>query len=285
MGFHDRPTNRKAHAHAFCLRRIERMKDLLAYLRGKARPIVPDGDFDLASFDCPGGDRQPLVTLVLHGLDGVADVLAAAEAREADGLALRARHRIAVARIRPRLLAADIELGGAVDGRGRDLYHDTRELSLQLAAQMIHLSGRTKTVHAAYDLAAEMITSGKALAVFERMCKAQNGDLAKLPMPKLNRQVRAAQSGFVSRFDVEKIGLAGILLRAGRMKNDDVIHPTAGIEFHSQLGDEVKEGDLLFTIHGDEPERFSDAEEALRAGHEISLQKPAPHALIKAVLT
>ena len=51
-----------------------------------------------------------------RGLHRIADVLAAAEAHLADGLAFRSVHGIGMARIGPRLLAADIELGGAVNG-------------------------------------------------------------------------------------------------------------------------------------------------------------------------
>ena len=52
-----------------------------------------------------------------RGLHRVADVLAVAEAGLADGLALCSVDGIGIAGIGPRLLAADIELGGAVDGR------------------------------------------------------------------------------------------------------------------------------------------------------------------------
>lgn len=170
------------------------------------------------------------------------------------------------------------------NSRGVDMYHDTRELSLQLSAQMIHLSGKTNSVHDAYNLAVEMLESGKALNVFEQMCKLQNGNLDALPMPEKSFQIKSLKNGFISSFDVEKIGLAGILLKAGRMKNDDVINPTSGVEFHVHLGDEVKLGDTLFTLHGDQTELFAAAEELLQSSYEISLQKPAPQDLIKAVL-
>ena len=68
-----------------------------------------------------GGGRAPAAGLG-RGLDGVADVLAVAEAGLADRLAAWRRAPIGVAGIRPRLLAADVELGGAVDrGRAVDL--------------------------------------------------------------------------------------------------------------------------------------------------------------------
>lgn len=168
---------------------------------------------------------------------------------------------------------------------GHDLYEDTRELSLQLSAQMIHLSGKTKTLNEAYEMARDALVSGRALKVFEEMCHLQSGHLNLLPHAKKQFQIKATQSGFINRFEVEKIGLAGILLRAGRMKNDDKIHPTAGIEFHFKIGDAVAVGDVLYTLHGDEPEYFEKAAEMLSTSCEISLQKPTPHVLIKNIMT
>lgn len=167
---------------------------------------------------------------------------------------------------------------------GADLYADTRELSLQLSAHMIHLSGKTASVKEAYALATSALESGRALQVFEKMCQLQGGRLAELPMAKQSHVVRAKAAGYVQAFNVEKIGLAGILLRAGRMKNDDVIHPTSGIEFHCKIGDRVEAGDKIFTILGDEPELFVEAEQLLTLAHEISLQKAPAHVLINTVL-
>lgn len=171
-----------------------------------------------------------------------------------------------------------------IAANGKDLYEDTRELSLQLSAHMIHLSGKVKTLEEAYKLATEVLVSGAALRVFERMCIEQSGNLPGLTLAKQKFEMRVIKSGFVSSFDVEKIGLAGILLRAGRRVAADMIHPTAGIEFHFKIGDGIESGDLIYTIHGDEPELFAAAHEMLQDSFEISLQKPSVHVLIKEVV-
>ena len=117
------------------------------------------------------------------------------------------------------------------------------------------------------------------------MCVLQSGRLNELPVAKEIFEIRAQRDGYLSTFDVEKIGLAGILLRAGRLKNDDLIIPTAGIEFHLKINDAVKKGDLIYTLHGDQPELFEKAAEMLSASYEISLQKPLGHVLIKTVMS
>jgi len=67
-----------------------------------------------------------------RGLDGVADVLAAAGTDQAEVTALGADHRQRMAAVRPRLLAADVHLRRAVDGiAGRRSGGGRRGLGLQ----------------------------------------------------------------------------------------------------------------------------------------------------------
>ncbi len=167
---------------------------------------------------------------------------------------------------------------------GYDLYADTRELSLQLSAQMIHLSGKTKTILEAYKMAEGCLVSGCALKIFTEMCALQGGDVEKLVLSKKSFDVHSRDFGYVKSFDVEQIGIAGILIHAGRQITSDKINPTSGIEFHKKIGDAIKENEKIFTIHGDEPELFSYAEKRLSACYEISLHKPAPHVLINKML-
>jgi pyrimidine-nucleoside phosphorylase len=165
------------------------------------------------------------------------------------------------------------------------LYDETRELSLQLSAQMIHLSGKTNSVEEAYKLAEDCLVSGRALKIFTAMCEIQSGHLNDLKISSQKLEMRAERSGYLTHFDVEQIGVAGILLRAGRRQTTDVIHPTSGIEFHKKINSPVAKGDVIYTIHGDEPELFQQAEEYLVPTFRITDQQVDDHQLIKKVLT
>jgi pyrimidine-nucleoside phosphorylase len=167
---------------------------------------------------------------------------------------------------------------------GYDLYSDTRELSLQLSAQMIHLSGKTSSISEAYQMAEESLLSGRALKVFHEMCQLQSGRVESLPLSKQSKAVQATASGYLQGFNVEKIGIAGITIQAGRQMTTDVIHPTSGIEFHKKIGDVVKMNDIIYTIHGDEPHLFAQAEDLLKLSYTIGPNKPLQHMLIKKVL-
>jgi pyrimidine-nucleoside phosphorylase len=167
---------------------------------------------------------------------------------------------------------------------GYDLYADTRELSLQLSAHMLFLAGTDKTVADAYKRAEEMLTSGKAMAKFEELCKIHGGNLATLPRPQKMIDIKATKSGFVQGFNTESIGVAGIIIKAGRAQTTDVIAPTAGIEFHCKVGDEVKEGDVVFTLHGDDESLLKAAVPLLESAVNISLPKITKPSLILKVL-
>ncbi len=165
---------------------------------------------------------------------------------------------------------------------GYDLYEDTRELSLRLSAHMLLLAGIGKTEEESYQIALETLTSGKALAKFEELCKIHGGDLRNVPKPKFNLKITAEKSGFVQAFHTESIGVAGILIKAGRAQTTDIIAPTAGIEFHAKVGDEVKAGDTLFTLHGDDEGLLMSAVPMLKSAITISLQKvPKPSLILK----
>lgn len=168
---------------------------------------------------------------------------------------------------------------------GFDLYSDTRELSLQLSAAMLHLAGITQSHDSAYNLANEILASGKAYNKFKELCLIQGGQLEKLPQPKYKLEVKSEKDGFVSEMQTEKIGIAGILLKAGRAQVTDIIQPTSGIEFHVKIGDEVKKGTTLFTLHGDDESLFEKAADLLKYSVTISLQKKPAASLILKVLS
>lgn len=165
------------------------------------------------------------------------------------------------------------------------LTEDTRELSLRLAAWMLFLAGEGRSLEDSYQKCEESIESGKALKKFEELCVLHRGRLSELPRATKSIVVPAAQDGFIQGFDTEGIGYAGILIRAGRLKSSDQIDPVSGLEFHKKIGDPVKKGESLFTIHGNDETLFASAEKRLRSCVTYSLQKIEAPVLIMKTLS
>lgn len=131
-----------------------------------------------------------------------------------------------------------------------DRYADTRELSLQLAAHMLHLSGEFGDVQTSYKLATELLKSGAAFRKWREVVISQGGDIDRLPKPENRLDLFATKSGYVKSIDTTLIGNVGIRIGAGRKVTTDHIEPTAGIEFHAKVGDFVEVGHPLFTLWG-----------------------------------
>src|SRR5690625_3192633 len=59
----------------------------------------------------------------------------------------------------------------------------------------------------------------------------------------------ADQSGIVSEIIANEIGVVALMLGAGRQTQDSVIDLAVGIVLHKKIGDTVKQGEPLLTIH------------------------------------
>ncbi|MFL5786348.1 MAG: pyrimidine-nucleoside phosphorylase, partial [Bacteriovoracaceae bacterium] len=122
-------------------------------------------------------------------------------------------------------------------------------------AHMIHIAGVEKTFARAEAKAWKVLRDGSALEEFRKLVAAQGGlvealsDYSLLPHAETETVVRAPKNGFVKMFDNEKVGLLLIDLGGGRKMKTDVIDHAVGFIFHKKIGDSMKKGDPLLTIH------------------------------------
>lgn len=168
--------------------------------------------------------------------------------------------------------------------RGLDMYADTRELSLELAAHMLFLSRAQDNYQKCYQLAQEKLNDGSALQKFQDICKHQGGDLEALPMAPHKTTLGVSRDGFLQSLHTEQIGVAGILLKAGRTKTSDLIDPSAGIELHAKVGEALKTNDPLFTVYGKDLSSMESAIQWLHQAYTISDYKPKTADLIYKIL-
>ena len=167
-------------------------------------------------------------------------------------------------------------------GPGKD-YADTRELTLALAAQMIFLGGKAATPEAGRAVAEKKLEDGSAWRKFVEMCRAQGASVPDspedfvraLPRASAREAVAADGDGFVRFVDLEKVGLAGVHLGAGRRFQNDALDFAAGIETLVTQGQRVAKGEPLFAIHHSDAARARAALPVLRQAYRIEPQ-PVP---------
>jgi thymidine phosphorylase len=152
---------------------------------------------------------------------------------------------------------------------------DVVEITVALATEMLRLAGKTDL-----DVAAAL-QDGRAMDKWRAMISAQGGDPdAKLPVAKHTQTVKATSDGVISKLDALAVGLASWRLGAGRARKEDPIQFGAGVTLHAQLGDTVKAGDPLYTLHTDEPARFERANETIENAYSIEAQAVVNRKLI-----
>jgi len=117
---------------------------------------------------------------------------------------------------------------------------DVTELTLELAARLLQQAGVSGTTSAARTTLQGKIDSGDAYQRLVEMVKAHGGDL-EADRPLASKQpVLANESGFLSRVNAERLGLAVIEMGGGRKKLGDPIDHSTGIEFLLKIGDPVE---------------------------------------------
>lgn len=168
-----------------------------------------------------------------------------------------------------------LEVKEAIDTLRGQGPKDLEELCLTLGSKMVVLAKHAETVEEAREMLKEVIANGKALEVFKEFVTAQGGDASviddpsKLAAAKYEIPVLAKEDGYVAEIEADSIGTAAMILGAGRATKESVVDLAVGLMLHKKIGDEVKKGDTIVTIHSNR-ENVADVMERIYASYRIS---------------
>jgi len=153
---------------------------------------------------------------------------------------------------------------------------DFREHCLYVSAHMLLLGKRAKDLDEGRSMAERSIADGLAFEKFRVLVQAQGGDVSfvdnpdKFPKAKLVDVVKAPRSGFISQVHARSVGEASVALGAGRAKKGDPVDHAVGFVIHHKVGDQVEEGQPLFTIHANDAEKSAEARVSALKAHVFS---------------
>jgi pyrimidine-nucleoside phosphorylase len=176
--------------------------------------------------------------------------------------------------------------GGASPGAGAGF----REHSLEVSSHMITLAGAAPSLRQARVLCKERLADGSAWEQFCVLVESQGGDVAavndpsRLPAASLVQPVLAPRSGFAAVVDAQVVGMTSMALGAGRAHKDDTIDYGVGVEVLVKVGDRVEQGDPIFEVHANQPERLTQAQERLLAAVDWSDEPLEPLPLFYEVM-
>jgi pyrimidine-nucleoside phosphorylase len=162
---------------------------------------------------------------------------------------------------------------------------DLTELCLTLGSHMAVLAGVAANKAEARKLLEQAISTGQALEKFKTFLSAQGGDASvvdepeRLPTAKHRFAVPAMEAGYVRTIAAEKMGIAAMLLGAGRATKESNIDLAVGIVLHKKIGDPVEVGESLATIHANE-EAIDEVLTSIYASISISTEPVAPPPLL-----
>lgn len=157
----------------------------------------------------------------------------------------------------------NMEVKEAIEVLKGDGPEDVKEVSVALAGMMLSLGLENVSHSQGKRMAKKALSSGQAFEKFKEMVQAQGGDIRYVEHPEFferdafEGEVLAAEDGFLSGMDTEKIGVAAGLLGAGRETKDSVIDMSAGIYLKKKIGDIVKKGEPIAICYAGTKEKLN----------------------------
>lgn len=170
---------------------------------------------------------------------------------------------------------------------------DLEELCLTLGAHMLSLGGQAASYEDARSQLARLIAGGEALAKFKELIAAQGGDASvveatdRLPGAARIIPVAASRGGYVSAIAAEAIGVAAMLLGAGRATKESTIDLGVGVMLRKKVGDAVEPGEALAEMYVNEASDalIAEVRDRILAAYALSDTQTAKPQLVYAIVT
>ncbi|UOQ48050.1 pyrimidine-nucleoside phosphorylase [Gracilibacillus caseinilyticus] len=169
-----------------------------------------------------------------------------------------------------------------LQGKGPE---DLEELCLTLGSQMVYLAKKASSIDEAREKLKDAIHSGKAIEKLKTFVSSQGGDASvidhpeHLPQATYVTEVKVNTPGIVHHISADEIGIAASMLGAGRLTKDSQIDLAVGVVLQKKLGDEVKAGDTLVTIHSNQ-QNVKEVEDKIVQAYQIANQAYKNQSLI-----
>ena len=164
------------------------------------------------------------------------------------------------------------------------------ELCLTLGGCILTGSGKAADDKTARAMLEKGIADGSALKKLAEFVTAQGGDAAAvydtsmLPHAEILLEVPAPADGYVSRINAEGVGLVSMHLGGGRATKEDVIDLAVGVVLHKKVGDAVRAGESIATIHASDGRRAAEAAGKLLECYAFSGAPVEKKPFIKAII-
>lgn len=180
-----------------------------------------------------------------------------------------------------------LEVKEAIEALKGNMNEDVKDVVLELGAYILKLDGKGDNIEENKKAIEEVVANGKAYQKFLELVKNQGGDITyienteKFEKAKYKMEVRIEQEGYIQKLNAEEVGKIAMHLGAGRVRKEDDIDYSVGVELIKKVGDFVEKGDIVAYVHANEEQKGKEAVEMLKEKYIIGNDRIEP---IKSIL-
>jgi pyrimidine-nucleoside phosphorylase len=155
---------------------------------------------------------------------------------------------------------------------------DLEALCIELGSQMVYLGGKAADLAEARELVTENLRNGRALEKFKVFVASQGGnpavvdDYSLMPQASRQQEVLAEASGYVTEIVADDIGVAAMLLGAGRATKESTIDLAAGLKILKKVGEPVQKGEAIVRMFANKAD-FAQAEKLIQEAYSIGEER------------
>ncbi len=184
-----------------------------------------------------------------------------------------------------------LEVKEAIDTLKGNGPEDFVELCLTLGSYMVVAAGKAENEKEARKMLVQVIEDGSALEKLAEFVAAQGGDKELvyhpegLPKASLIEEISSPVDGYISHIVCDEIGICSLILGGGRETKESEIDLSVGLILAKKVGDFVKKGEALATIHANDEEKLRIAKERFIKAYTFSNTPIEKKKLIKGIVT
>ena len=180
-----------------------------------------------------------------------------------------------------------LEVKEAIEALKGNMNEDVKDVVLELGTYILKLDGKGDNIEENKKAIEEVVANGKAYQKFLELVKNQGGDITyienteKFEKAKYKMEVRIEQEGYIRKLNAEEVGKIAMHLGAGRVRKEDDIDYSVGVELIKKVGDFVEKGNIVAYVYANEEQKGKEAVEMLKEKYIIGNDRIEP---IKSIL-
>ena len=178
-----------------------------------------------------------------------------------------------------RMIGNSLEIIETVNALNGYMEEDVKNVVLELGAYVLMLDGKGDKIEDNKKMMMQTIENKSAYNKFIELIHNQGGDISyientdRFEKAKFKLPVLSSKKGFIQKLNAEEVGKIAMNLGAGRLRKEDDIDYSVGIELNKKVGNFVDENEILGYIYANDEEKGKEGVLRLNQNYIIGNQK------------